>query len=423
MKIVFYTYKIRLEPTEDQIVKLNKHFGSVRWSYNYFLNQRKEYYQENKKSLNYNKQSSILTQLKQNEDTLWLKEINAQSLQYSLKCLDIAYNNFFRGSARFPRFKSKKGKNSFVIPQYTKIKNELLLIPKFREGIKMILNRKIEGIIKHSSISKTPTGKYFVSILVEKEYNPVQKTNKTVGIDLGLKDFLITSDGTRTKNHRFFKKYQKLLKINQKHLSRKQKDSKKKERQRLKVARIHEKISNSRLDLIHQTTSDLIKNYDIICLEDLNIKGMSHRCKPKQDENGNYLPNGQSAKSGLNKSILDVAWGKFVETLEYKAEWNDKKVVKISRWYPSSKTCNCCGWINQDLILKNRTWTCQKCNTVLDRDINASKNILKEGLKIISDGTSDYGHGDQIRLDLSSTVYEVSKEMDQFDPETITSLV
>ena len=270
---------------------------------------------------------------------------------------------------------------------------------------------------------KLDHGKYFVSILVEKEYNPVQKTNKSVGIDLGLKDFLIISDGTKTKNHRFFKKYQKLLKINQKHLSRKEKDSKKKEQQRLKVTKIHEKISNSRLNLIHQTTSYLIKNYDIICLEDLNIKGMSHRCKSKQDENGKYLPNGQSAKSGLNKSILDVAWGKFVETLEYKAEWNDKKVVKISRWYPSSKTCNCCGWINQDLKLKNRTWTCQKCNTVLDRDINASKNILKEGLKIISDGTSDYGHGDQIRLDLSSIVYEVSKEMEQYVPETTTSLV
>jgi putative transposase len=410
LKTIFYTYKFRLEPTDQQKILLNKHFGSIRWAYNYFLNQRKEYYQENKKSLNYNKQSSILTQLKQNENTSWLKEINSQSLQYSLKCLDISYNNFFRSSAKFPRFKSKRNKNTFTIPQFINIKNDLLLIPKFREGIRMIMERQIKGIIKHCSITKTPTDKYFVSILVEKEYLSVQKTNKSVGIDLGIKDFLITSDGTKTKNHRFLKHYERLLKLNQQSLSRKIKGSNHYERQQLKVARIYEKITNSRMDLIHKTTNNLIKNYDVIYLEDLNIKGMSHKCKSKQDENGKYLANGQSTKSGLNKSILDVSWGKFIDTLEYKASWNDKQVIKISRWYPSSKTCSCCGWINQDLKLENRSWTCSKCNTILDRDVNAAKNILKEGLKITSDGTSDYGHGDQIRLDLSSIVYEVSKK-------------
>jgi putative transposase len=409
MKTIYYSYKIRLCPTNEQKIKFAQHFGAVRWVYNYFLNQRKEYYQENKKSLNYNKQSSLLTQLKKEEETIWLKEINAQSLQYSLNCLEISYNNFFKKHTKFPQFKSKKGKNSFTVPQFFNIKNNILSIPKFREGIKMVVDRKIEGIIKHCTLSKTSTGKYFVSILVEKEYEPVQKTNKSVGIDLGLKDFLITSDGLKTKNHRYFKKYQKLLKINQQHLSRKQKDSKRREKQRLKVAKIYEKISNSRNDLIHKTTSNLIKNYDIIYLEDLNIKGMSNRCKPKQDENGKYLPNGQSAKSGLNKSINDVSWGKFIETLEYKAEWNDKQVVKINRWYPSSKTCNCCGWINQNLKLKDRTWACLKCNIILDRDLNAAKNILKEGIKITSVGTTDYGHGDQIRPDLSGTINEMSK--------------
>ena len=212
--------------------------------------------------------------------------------------------------------------------------------------------------------------------------------------------------------------------LGQHSLSKKVKKSKRYEKKRLRVANIYEKISNSRSDLIHKTTSMIIKNYDVIYLEDLNIKGLSHRCKPKKDENGKYLPNGQSAKSGLNKSILDVAWGQFIDTLEYKAEWNDKQVIHIDRFFPSSKTCSKCGWIKNDLKLKDRVWVCPVCGEKHDRDLNAAKNILNEGLRLnISDGTSDYGCGDQIRLDLSSIICEASKEMDQLDPETTTSLV
>ena len=412
MKIIKYTYKFKLEPTNDQKVLLSKHFGSARWTYNYFLNQRKEEYLNNKKSITYNKQSEYLTQLKKNEETEWLKEINSQSLQYSLKCLDSAYQGFFTGKSKFPKFKSKRNKNSFTIPQYVKYKRNKLIVPKFQEGIEMIMERKIKGNIKHCVISKTTTGKYFVSILTKQEYIPVNKTNKSIGIDLGIKDFLVLSDGSKIKNHRFTKHYERTLTLNQKYLSRKTKGSNRYEKQRLKVTRIYEKITNSRMDLIHKTTNNLIHDFDIIYLEDLNIKGMSKRCKPKQDENGKYLPNNQSAKSGLNKSILDVAWGTFIDVLEYKSFWNDKQVIHIDRFFPSSKTCSKCGWINNNLTLKDRIWTC-KCGEKHDRDINAAINILNEGYrKNISDGTSDYEREAKIRPVSAGTSNETLKEME-----------
>jgi putative transposase len=424
MKIIKYTYKFRLEPTNEQKILLNKHFGSVRWSYNYFLNQRKQEYLNNKKSITYNQQSKFLTELKTNNETEWLKEVNSQSLQYSLKCLDQAYQNFFNKRTQFPKFKSKRNKNSFTCPQFVKNDDNLLFIPKFQDGIEMIMERKIKGTIKKATISKTPTGKYFVSILTEIEYTPVNKTGLSVGIDLGIKDFLVLSNGTKIKNHRFLKHYERILKLNQQSLSRKISKSVRYEKQRIKVARIYEKITNSRMDLIHKTTTNLIKNFDIIYLEDLNIKGMSHRCKAKQDENGKYLPNGQSAKSGLNKSILDVAWGTFIDVLEYKAVWNNKSIVHIDRFFPSSKTCSKCGWINNNLTLKDRTWICPKCGEKHDRDFNAATNILNEGYRInISVGTTDYERGDQIRLDKSGSICETLKEKEHYVPETTTSLM
>jgi len=405
VKIIKYTYKFRLNPNDEQKTLLNKHFGSVRWTFNYFLNQRKNEYLNNKKSLNYYDQAAELTQLK--KELLWLKEINSQTLQYSLKCLDMAYQGFFNKRTQFPRFKSRKNKNSFTIPQNVRYDGTKLIVPKFLNGIEMIMERKIKGTIKHCNISKTPTGKYFVSILTEMEYEPKIKTGLSVGIDLGIKDFLVLSNGTKIKNHRFLKHYERTLKLNQKYLSRKTKGSVRYEKQRLKVARIHEKITNSRMDLIHKTTNDLINQFDIIYLEDLNVKGMMKNHK-------------------LSKAISDVSWGKFIDTLEYKSMWNDKQVIHIDRFFPSSKTCSKCGWINNSLYLKDREWTCHKCGNVVDRDLNASINILNEGKRInISVGTTDYECGDQIRPDSSGAICETLKEMERNDnvPETTTSLV
>jgi putative transposase len=384
-------YKYKLLPNDEQKCLFNKHFGSIRFIYNYFLNERKNEYETNKNTLNYYDNAKALTELKKHDDYNWLKEINSQSLQYSLKSLDGAYQNFFKYKKGFPRFKSKKHKNSFAVPQSVNVINNELHIPKFKNGIKFIKHRDFGGIIKSCTISKTTTNEYFVSILVETTHIPHEKTNKSVGIDLGLKDFIITSDGRKFKNNRYTKTYERKLKIAQQHLSRKTKNSNRYNKQRLKVANIHKKISNSRIDNLHKVSTELIKKYDTIVLEDLNIKGMIKNHK-------------------LSKHIADASWGKFVELLSYKAKWNDKNIIHIDRFFPSSKICNKCGYINQDLNLSVREWTCNACHSHHDRDINASINILKEGIKIISSGTDDYRRGDEIRPSLcDGTIRETSK--------------
>jgi putative transposase len=384
-------YKYKLLPDDEQKCLFNKYFGSIRFIYNYFLNERKNEYETNGNTLNYYDNAKALTELKKHNDYNWLKEINSQSLQYSLKSLDGAYQNFFKYKKGFPRFKSKKHKNSFAVPQSVNVINSELHIPKFKNGIKFIKHRSFHGTIKSCTISKTTTNEYFVSILVETIHIPYEKTNKTVGIDLGLKDFIITSDGRKYKNNRYTKKYERKLKVAQQHLSRKTKNSNRYNKQRLKVANIHKKISNSRIDNLHKVSTELIKKYDNIILEDLNIKGMIKNHK-------------------LSKHIADASWGKFVELLTYKAKWNNKNIIHIDRFFPSSKTCNKCGYINQDLNLSVREWTCNACHSHHDRDINASINILKEGIKIISSGTDDYRRGDEIRPSLcDGTIRETYK--------------
>ena len=338
--------------------------------YNHFLNERKEQYQADKKSDNYYKQAATLTKLKKEEDTKWLKEVNSQTLQFALRSLDTAFLNFFRGNAQFPKFKSRKHKNTFTIPQFGRIENGKIIIPKFKDGIKVKLHREVKGKIGKMSITKTSTGKYYVSIFTEQEAEELPKTNKQVGIDLGLKDFVITSDNKKFKNNRYTKKYAKQLKKAQQHLSRKQKGSNGFEKQKLKVAKIHEKIASCRLDTLHKVSHQLVSDYDLISIEDLNVKGMIKNHK-------------------LSKHIADASWGKFVTMLEYKCDWYGKELVKVNRFYPSSKACYQCGWINQELKLSDREWTCKSCGVIHDRDWNASLNILKEGLKIFGQGLSN----------------------------------
>jgi len=384
------SYKYKIKPNEEQKVLLNKHFGSIRFAYNYFLNERKKEYETNKQTLTYNDNSSALTQLKRQEEYSWLKEINSQSLQHSLKSLDGAYINFFKKRIGFPKFKTKHSKNSFCVPQFVKLESNNLIIPKFKDPIKVILHRTFKGEIRQCTLSKTPTNEYFVSILVDTEHKVFEKTGKQVGIDLGIKDFVITSDGKKYKNNRYTKTYAKKLKKAQQHLSKKQKDSNRYNNQKLKVARLHKKITNSRNDNLHKVSTELIKKYDRIFIEDLNIKGMIKNHK-------------------LAKHIADASWSKFVDMLSYKAKWNNKEVAKISRFYPSSKSCHRCGYINQNLTLETREWICPECNSKLDRDLNAAINILIEGHKDISVGTADYRRGDQISPSSLGTVCETSK--------------
>ncbi len=315
----------------------------------------------NGKTLNYNICSKALSTLKKT-DFPWLKEANSQSLHVALINLETAYGNFFRKKSKFPKFKKKSENQSFCVPQFFKIDKQLF-IPKMKEGVDIVISRKLEGEIKSVTISKTPTDKYFASILMEVPKKSLPKTGKTVGIDLGITDFIVTSDGEKIKNPNFSRSLKQKLAKAQKHLSRKTKGSNRYKRQRKKVARIYEKIVNSRKDFQHKLSTDLINRYDTISLESLAVKNMVKNHK-------------------LSYSIGDSSWSSFVSMLEYKASWYDKKVIKIDRFYPSSKTCSSCDYIIDKLPLSVRKWQCPKCGENHDRDVNAAKNIHRQGLAI-----------------------------------------
>ena len=397
MRKIHRSYKFRLCPNKSQIDLLSRHFGCARFVYNYFLNQRIEQYRLTGKSDNYYEQSKALTALKKKDETSWLKEVSAQTLQFAIRCLEVAYINFFNKRAKFPKFKSKHSKNSFTVPQYAHISDNRLFIRKFKEGIKCHVHREIKGKIGKVTVSKTPSGKYFVSVFTEEEYEtPLEKTNKSVGLDMGLKDFIVTSEGETFENNRYTRKYERKLAMAQRHLSRKKKGSKGFENQRLKVARLHEKISDSRTDYLHKCSISLVRRYDTICIEDLNVKGMIRN-------------------HHLSKSIADVSWRSFVTMLTYKADWNGKEVVKIDRYFPSSQTCNVCGYVNKETKdLSIRDWECPVCHTHHNRDVNAAINILHLGLnKNISAGTVDYTDGEDVRADLSIGQSPVKSEANE----------
>lgn len=399
IKTIYKSYKYRLYPSPEDKELLSLHFGHCRFVYNYFLKEKQEFYLRNKKTLNYNNCSQALTTLKKQKEYVWLKDVNSQSLQQSLKNLETAFGKFFSKKSKFPKFKRKDGNNSFNVPQNVAIKSDKIYIPKFRNGIKFVKHRPLKGKICSATISKKPSGKYYVSILTEQNIiipDTIDVT-KAIGIDLGIKDFAITSDGKRYPNLKFQKKYQSKLSKLQKHFARKQKGSNRKEKLRIKIAKLHEKITNSREDMQHKLSSSLLNKYDVICLETLAVKNMMQTHK-------------------LAYAIADVSWNSMIQKLEYKAAWKGKKIIKIDHFYPSSKTCHNCGYINQNLSLKDRTWECPQCGTVLDRDVNAAKNILTRGLTILSSATDDYRHGAEIRLDKSAKdLTSISNEVSKID--------
>ena len=381
------TFKYRLNPTNEQSVLLNKHIGANRFIYNLALECKNMAWNGNKINLSCFSLQKQLKDLKNECD--WLKEINSQSLQQSILHLDKAYNNFFKGLTKFPKFKKKSDSGSFSIPQNVNIRDNKLIIPKFKKGIKIVLHRTPEGEIKNATITKTTTGKYFVSILCETGEKVKTKVNikedTTIGIDLGIKMFLTTSTGEEINNPKFlYNKQNKLKFIQRKYSKHKGKRTKK------KLALLHEKIANQRKDFLHKVSTNLIKNHDTLAIETLSISNMI--------KNHN-----------LAQSISDVSWYTFITMLDYKSKWYGKNIIKIDRFEPSSKMCSKCGAINKELVLADREWTCKNCNTFLHRDINAAMNIKSIALKNILSGIDRKNH------DELSTIVEVMTHEAQSD--------
>jgi putative transposase len=364
-------FKYRLSPTKEQSILLNKHIGAARFVYNLALECKQMAWAGSKVNLSCFALHSQLKELKNECD--WLKEINSQSLQQSITNLDKAYTAFFKGQNSFPNFKKKSNGGSFNIPQNVLLKNEKLVIPKFKKGIDIVLHRPIKGIIRQATISRTPTGKYFVSILCEtgEEIKPKTKIKEstTIGIDLGIKTYLVSSDGKEFDNPKYLRKAQSKLKYMQRKYSKH-----KGNRTKHKLAILHERVANQRKDFLHKTSSELIKNHDSLAIEDLAVSNMIKNHK-------------------LAQAISDAGWSTFVTMLEYKSEWYGKNILKIGRFEPSSKLHANCGHINKDLTLKDREWTCPKCGEVVSRDVNAAINIKSFALKNILSGTDRKNQG------------------------------
>ena len=354
------SYKFRLYPNKLQVEGITKHIGCCRFIYNFSLEQKIKNYEKNNISLNQFDLNKLLPKLK--EENEWLKEINSQSLQQENNHLDNAFKRFFREKKGFPKFKSKKNpKKSFSIPQNVKIdfKKNKISLPKIG-WIKSILHRKFNEKIKTSTVSMTPTGKYFISILVDDEKNLPKKYNfnfkNTIGIDVGIESFATLSSGKKIENPKYLKSSIDRLKILQKRASKKQKGSANRIKSNKKVAILHEKIANQRKDFLHKLTHKIVGENQAIAIENLNISGMvKNHC--------------------LAQAISDVSWSEFFRQLEYKCEWYGKTLLQIGQFEPSSKICSNCGAKNSELKLNMRKWTCQKCNTKHDRDVNAAINI------------------------------------------------
>ena len=369
-------YKYRIYPNQEQEILIAKTIGCSRFVYNHFLNRWNEEYAQYGKGLSYHACSAMLPKMKKEAATNWLKEVDSMAIQSSLKHLADSFSRFFKKQNKKPQFKSKKN----PVQSYTtknvnnsiELKEKHVKLPKLGL-VKFAKSREPNGRILNATIRKKASGKFFVSILCEEEIDELSKTDCARGIDLGITDFAILSDGRKVDNHTFTSKMEKKLGREQRKLSRRALIAKKKgihlfeaknyQKQKRKVARLHEKVMNQRADFLNKLSTEMIKSHDIICIEDLNTKGMLRNHK-------------------LAKSISDVSWSSFVTKLQYKADWYGREIIKVDRWFPSSQICSVCGHKDGKKSLEIRDWTCPICRTQHDRDVNASINILNEGLRL-----------------------------------------
>lgn len=375
--------KVRIYPNQEQSQKLLSVMGCSRWWWNYALNLCGQTYKETGKGLGRTALNSCLPQLKKAEETKWLGECYSQVLQSTTLNLTKAFKNFFEGRARYPKFKSYHGLQSVQYPQSVKIVDNCLKIPQLGL-VKASIHRIFEGKIKTVTVSKTPSGKYFASILFETDddFPAVTITGKVCGIDLGIKDLAIVHDGKKTSkynNPKHLSKHAKNLARKQKKLAGKQKGSNRRNKAKKLVAKVYERVSNARNDFLHKLSRKIVNDNQVVVIENLNIKGMVRNHK-------------------LAKAISDVSWGTFSNFLDYKLKEKGGLLVEINRWFPSSQTCSNCFYQLPKLDLSTREWTCPDCGCIHDRDENASKNIRAEGIRIIqTDGIAVSANGGTVR--------------------------
>lgn len=369
------TFEYRIYPNASQRKMIAQTFGCCRWVYNRALAMRKQAYENGEKVLHINEYIKQIPTWKKDEKTSWLKNADSMALQQSLRDLDKAYKNFFRnpGKTGFPRFKSKRYRQSYRTNNILIVDTRHVKLPKLGL-VKAKISRPVQGRILSATVKIAPSGKYFVTVCCsDVPLNECAPVNTAVGVDVGIKSLLVCSDGQVFDNPKNTKKYEKKLAREQRKLSRKKKGSNNRNKQRIKVARLHEKIANSRNDNMHKATSTLASENQVVCVEDLNVKGMISNHK-------------------LAKAVGDAGFGEIMHQLEYKCKLHAGHLQKVDRWFPSSKTCSSCGHIEDEMPLHVRKWECLVCHTEHDRDINAAKNILAEGLRLLLEKQGSVGH-------------------------------